>query len=237
MRARMVAAGELGKLRVVQVEYAQDWLTEPLETHGPEAGGVAHRSGARARAAALGDIGTHAYHLACFVSGLTLDELCADLTTFVPGRRLDDDVQVLLRFEGGARGMLWAQPGRARQRERAAPPHLWHQGRPRMAAGTSQSSLVHPFGQPRADHLSRRRQRHADAARVTRMPSGHPEGYLEGFATLYGEIAQAIRAARQGGTPSADVVFPTIDDGIHGMAFIEAAVRSSAGSGSWVDLP
>ena len=234
---RMVQDGRLGTLRLVQVEYLQDWLTEALEGTGQKQ--AAWRTDPRRAGAGgcIGDIGTHAYQLAGFVSGLAPQALCAELSTFVPGRALDDDVRVLLRYAGGARGMLWASqvaPGNEnglRLRIYGSQGGLeWHQEHPNQLKWS-------PFGQP-VQIISRGTgSANADAARVTRLPSGHPEGYLEGFATLYGEIAQAIRAARQGGTPSAEVVFPTIDDGIRGMAFIEAAVRSSAGSGSWVDLP
>jgi predicted dehydrogenase len=238
---RMVADGALGTIRVVQVEYAQDWLSDALETTGQKQAAWRtdpKRSGA---GGCIGDIGTHAYHLAGYVTGLGACELCAELSTFVAGRRLDDHVQVMLRYANGARGMLWASqvaPGNEnglRLRVYGSRGGLdWHQEHPNQLHW----SLL---GQPTQIIARGTGAANADAARVTRIPSGHPEGYLEGFATIYSEIAQAIRAARspRGATPKPDPVvnFPTILDGVQGVAFIEAAVRSSAEGGRWIALP
>ncbi len=233
----MVRGGELGEIRVVQAEYPQDWLTTKLEDTGQKQAGWRtdpKRSGA---GGCVGDIGTHAYHLACFVSGLTADSLCADLETFVKGRKLDDNVHVLLRFQGGAKGMLWASqvaPGndnglRLRvygtkgglEWTQEDPNYLWHS----------------PFGEPK--RLIRRGGAGASpvAARLTRIPPGHPEGYLEGFANIYSEAAQAIRAAKAGKKlKDKDAHYPTVEDGMAGVAFIEAAVKSSAKGGRWVKV-
>ena len=230
----MVAAGELGDIRVVQVEYAQDWLTERLEATGQKQAAWRTDPAQAGAGGALGDIGTHAYHLAGFVTGLTLESLCADLTSFVPGRRLDDNAQILLRFERGARGMLWASqvaPGNEnglKLRVFGTKGGLeWHQENPNEL-------WYAPFGQaPR--RLTRAGPGAAPAAaRVTRIPAGHPEGYLEGFATIYTEVAHAIRAARQGKRPDGEVLFPTVEDGLHGVEFIAAAVKSSATGATWV---
>src|SRR5213079_2055055 len=180
---------------------------------------------------AIGDIGTHAYNLAAFVTGLETDALLAQLTTFAPGRLLDDDVQILLRYKGGARGMLWASqvaPGNEnglKLRVFGTKGGLeWHQENPNEL-------WYAPFGQaPR--RLTRAGPGAGPAAaRVTRIPAGHPEGYLEGFATIYTEVAHAIRAARQGKRPDGEVLFPTVEDGLHGVEFIAAAVKSSANGG------
>ena len=230
----MVAAGELGEIRVVQIEYAQDWLTERLEETGQKQAAWRTDPAQAGAGGALGDIGTHAYHLACFVSGLTLDSLCADLTTFVPGRRLDDNAQILLRFHGGARGMLWATqvaPGNEnglRLRVYGMKGGVeWEQENPSVLRYA-------PFGE--SPRLITRAGAGAGpaAARVTRIPAGHPEGYLEAFATLYAEIARAIRAARDGQPPEPDVSFPTVMDGLAGVEFIDAAVLSSANGAVWV---
>jgi predicted dehydrogenase len=230
----MIAAGELGDIRVVQVEYVQDWLTERLEATGQKQAAWRTDPAQAGAGGALGDIGTHAYHLACFVTGLTLDSLCADLTAFVSGRRLDDNAQILLRFQGGARGALWASqvaPGNEnglRLRVYGTKGGLeWHQENP--------NELWHaPFGQP-----PRRLTRGGPgagpaAARVTRIPPGHPEGYLEGFATIYTEVAHAIGTARHRTQPDGVVLFPTVEDGLHGVEFIDAAVRSSGNGAIWV---
>ncbi|WP_288253234.1 Gfo/Idh/MocA family oxidoreductase [uncultured Hydrogenophaga sp.] len=233
---RLVREGALGDIRLVQVEYPQDWLTEPLESTGQKQAAWRtdpQRSGA---GGCVGDIGTHAYQLAGFVSGLQPTQLCAELSTFVPGRALDDNVQVMLRYANGARGLLWASqvaPGNEnalRLRVYGSRAGLeWQQEQPNHLRFT-------PFGEAPRTVSRGTASANADAARVTRLPSGHPEGYLEGFATVYGEIAQAIHAAREGRPLPAEVDFPTIEDGIHGVAFIEAAVRSSAAGAVWVKV-
>jgi predicted dehydrogenase len=232
---RMVRDGALGEIRVVQVEYPQDWLTERLEKTGQKQ--AAWRSDPKRSGAGgcIGDIGTHAYQLADFITGLDVAELCAEMSTFVKGRVLDDNVQVMLRYAGGARGSLWASqvaPGNEnalRIRVYGSKGGLeWAQEQPNQLRYS-------PFGQPVQIVSRGTGAANADAARVTRLPSGHPEGYLEGFATIYSEIAQAIRAAR-GGKLDRAVTFPTIDDGIKGLAFIEAALKSSAKGGRWVGL-
>src|SRR4029453_17901751 len=224
----MVAADALGSIRLVQVEYPQDWLTEPLEQQGHKQAEWRTDPARSGAGGCLGDIGTHAYHLAQYVSGLKLDQLCADLSTFVPGRRLDDNVQILLRYQGGARGMLWASqvaPGHEnglRLRVYGAKGGIeWVQAEP--------NTLLHsPLGAPRQWVTRGSAAAGPAAARVTRIPPGHPEGYLEGFANIYTDVATAIRAVDAGQPIPGQVDFPGIADGIIGMAFIEAAVKSSA---------
>lgn len=230
----MIRDGELGEIRLVQVEYAQDWLSEPLEGAGNKQAEWRVDPAKSGAGGATGDIGTHAYNLACFVSGLTLSELAADLQHFVAGRRLDDNANVLLRFEGGARGMLWASqvaPGNQnnlRLRIYGSKGGLeWAQEDPNYLWFT-------PLGQSRRLISRGAAGAGPEAARVSRVPGGHPEGYLEGFATIYAEAARAIRARRAGEPVPADVVYPTIADGVAGVAFVEACVRSSAQNGAWV---
>lgn len=235
---RLVADGALGTLRVVQVEYAQEWLTERLESTGQKQAGWRSdpkRSGA---GGCIGDIGTHAYNLADFITGLTVESLSAEVSSFVKGRVLDDNVQVQLRYAGGARGSLWASqvaPGNEnglRIRVYGSKAGLeWMQEHPNQLRFS-------PFGQPTQVISRGTPAASPDAARVSRVPSGHPEGYLEGFANLYTEIAAAIRAARPGKKQRLDkaVTFPTIDDGIKGMVFIETALKSSAKDGRWTKL-
>src|SRR5271157_5694841 len=232
----MVQGGDLGVIRLVQVEYPQDWLTAPVEKTGnkqAEWRTDPKRSGA---GGALGDIGTHACNLADYVTGLDLAELCADLTSFGEGRALDDNVQMLLRYTNGARGSLWASQVATgnenglmlRVNGTKAGLH-WRQDNPNYLYWS-------PFEKP-TQILTRGGPGSGDAAaRVTRVPPGHPEGYLEGFANIYSEVAAAIRAARNGKKPPKGVHFPTIDDGVKGLAFIEAAVKSSKGNGKWVKL-
>jgi predicted dehydrogenase len=232
----MVQAGELGDIRVVQVEYPQDWLTTKLEDSGQKQAGWRTDPARAGAGGCIGDIGTHAYNLADYITGIPVTELCAELSTFVDGRRLDDDAQILLRYANGARGILWASqvaPGNENAlkiRIYGAKGGLeWRQEHPNQLHWS-------PFGEPTRIISRGTGAANAAAARVTRIPSGHPEGYLEGFATLYGEIAQAIRAARTGAKPAPEVHFPTVDDGVKGVAFVEAAVRSSAKGGRWVKL-
>jgi predicted dehydrogenase len=230
----MVANGELGDIRVVQVEYAQDWLTEALELSGQKQATWRTDPSQSGAGGCVGDIGTHAYHLACFVSGLELESLCADLATFVDGRLLDDNANVLLRFKGGAKGMLWASqvaPGTENNlqlRVFGTKAGLsWRQENPNEL-------MVLPFGQSARRITRGGAGANAAAAAVTRIPAGHPEGYLEGFATLYREVAAAIRAARNG--DSTDAPFPRGADGYKGVAFVEATVRSSAAGAAWVEV-
>jgi predicted dehydrogenase len=236
-RAReMARGGELGELRLVQVEYPQDWLTTSVEKSGnkqAEWRTDPKRSGA---GGALGDIGTHAYNLADFVTGLELSEIAADLTSFGEGRALDDNVQIMLRYKKGARGALWASqvaPGNEnglRLRVYGTKGGIsWMQTNPN-------EMFYSPFGKS-TRIVTRGGPDAGDAAgRVTRIPPGHPEGYLEGFATIYTEVALAIIAARAGKKIPKGVMFPTIKDGLKGMAFIEATVKSSKADGKWVKL-
>lgn len=233
---QMVQQGDLGTLRVVQVEYPQDWLTERLELTGQKQ--AAWRSDPKQSGAggSIGDVGTHAYDLATFVSGLQLDTLAADLTSFVPGRKLDDNAHILLRFRGGARGMLWTSqvsPGNEnnlRLRLYGTKGGLeWHQEHPNQLRWS-------PFGLATQVISRGTGAANASAARVTRVPPGHPEGYLEGFANIYSEVAAAIRAARARRRPDAEITFPTVNDGARGVAFIEAAVKSSKRNAAWVKV-
>ncbi len=233
----MVQSGKLGEIRVVQAEYPQDWLTTKLEDTGSKQASWRVDPKKSGAGGATGDIGTHAYNLARFVSGLELDSLAADLDAFVPGRQLDDNAHVMLRFKGGAKGMIWASqvaPGNENGLKlrvfgtkgglewvQADPNYLWFT----------------PFGEPKRLLTRAGAGAGPAAARVSRVPSGHPEGYLEGFANIYAEAARAIRAARKkNGKPAKDVVYPTVSDGVEGVAFVKACVRSSKKNAGWVKL-
>lgn len=232
----MIANGTLGDLRVVQVEYAQDWLTEAVEETGAK-GAVWRTDPAQSGlGGATGDIGTHAFNLASFVTGLTLDSLAADLDSFVPGRRLDDNAHVMLRFGGGAKGMLWCSqvaPGN----ENALRLRVYGtKGGIEWAQEDPNRLWFTPFGEQKR-LITRGGAGVGDAAtRVTRIPGGHPEGYLEAFATIYSEAANAIQARRDNTNPDSAIIYPTVDDGVKGVAFIDACVRSSKKNGGWVSL-
>lgn len=233
----MIAGGELGELRVVQVEYAQEWLTTRIEGEGqkqaawrtdPEKGGIA---------GAVGDIGTHAFHLAEFVTGLRVNQIAADLSTHVAGRRLDDNAQMLLRFANGARGALWSSqvaPGienGLRLRIYGEKGGLeWSQETPNHLRFTR-------FGE--APQLIARGGAGAGpaAALATRIPAGHPEGYIEAFAQVYCDIAELIAAADEGVAPGAGALLvPTVKDGVRGVRFIHAAVESSRRDAAWTAI-
>ena len=233
----MVAAGDLGALRVVQVEYPQDWMTDAVETQGSKQAEWRTDPARAGAGGAIGDIGTHAYNLASFVTGLAGETLSADLQSFGAGRSLDDNAHILLRYQGGARGMLWCSqvaPGcenALRLRVFGTKGGIeWAQEDPNYLWFT-------PHGEPKR-LLTRGGAGASDAAAaVSRTPGGHPEGYLEGFATLYNEAADAIRAV-QGGTPRAEAMgqLPDIAAGLEGMRFIAACVASSGKDAAWTAL-
>ncbi len=232
----MVAAGDLGRIRVVQVEYPQDWLSEPLEATGLKQADWRTDPERSGKGGAIGDIGTHAYNLLRFVTGLELTELSADLTSFVEGRRVDDDAQVRMRFDGGAKGLLWASqvaPGN----ENALRLRVYgDKGGLEWAQEDPNYLWFTPLGEPKR-LITRGGAGSGDAAaRVSRIPAGHPEGYLEGFANIYSEAAAAIRAKGEGAALPEGVTFPGMAEGLEGVAFVDACVRSSVRNAAWVTL-
>ena len=229
----MVAAGDLGDIRVVQVEYAQDWLTEAAESKQADWRTDPSRSGA---GGATGDIGTHAFNLACFVSDLEPQELCADLQSFVPGRRVDDNAHVMLRFKGGARGMLWCSqvaPGKENALKLSV---FGSKGGIEWSQEVPNQMLYTPFGSPSQILTRAGAGASASSEALTRTPGGHPEGYLEAFANLYLEAADLIRDRRDGQPKPLETLVPGLKDGMAGMRFVDACVRSSAQNSAWVSL-
>lgn len=232
-----VKDGEFGEIRKIVVEYPQGWLATKLEAEGAKQAEWRtdpKRSGA---AGCMGDIGTHAENLAEYITGLQIKELLADLTAFVPGRQLDDDGNVLLRFENGAKGVLHAS-----QISVGAENNLnirvygekggleWHQVEPNTL-------LVHRLGKPTEVWRTGNDYVGENAAHASRTPFGHPEGYLEAFANIYKNFADHILAVEAGETPDVKVTdYPKIDDGIRGMAFINAVVTSSANGAAWTPI-
>jgi predicted dehydrogenase len=233
----MVADGDLGKIRVVQVEYPQDWLSTKLEDTGhkqAEWRTDPQRSGA---GGCIGDIGTHAYNLAAFITGLKLESLAAELTTFVEGRALDDHVQILLRYEGGARGILWTSqvtPGN----ENALRIRVYGEKAGLEWAQEDPNFIVYSALGETPRRITRGGNGSNEvAAAVTRIPPGHPEGYLEGFANLYRDVAEVLVARLENRQPDPLCCsFPTVSDGVDGMRFINAAVESSQRDSAWVRL-
>ena len=232
---QMVRDGVLGQLRIVQVEYAQDWLAEPLEQGGQKQ--AAWRTDpARSGGGAIGDIGSHAWQLADTIVGAPLESLAAQLHSFVPGRAVDDDVQVLLRYANGARGMLWAS--------QVAPGHenelrirvFGSQGGIEWAQQQPNELRYTPLGEPTRIVTRGSAAMNEAGRRLSRVPAGHPEGYIGAFASLYSEIACHLLARRDGGDPGA-AQFPTIDDGLRGVQFIETVQASSRAGGAWTQVP
>ncbi|MCH2095455.1 MAG: Gfo/Idh/MocA family oxidoreductase [Rhodobacteraceae bacterium] len=232
----MVESGALGDIRVVQVEYPQDWLAEPLEGTGQKQADWRTDPARSGAGGSTGDIGTHAFNLARFVTGLKLQSLAADLQSFVPGRRVDDNAHVMLRFEGGARGVLWCSQVAVGYDNRLRLRVFGSKGSVEWQQEEPNTLWYGPIGEP-VRRMTRGGAGVGEAGlRGSRIPPGHPEGYLEGFANIYTEAAEAIRAKRTGGVPDSAVTFPTIHDGLEGGAFVDACVRSSAADAAWVTL-
>jgi predicted dehydrogenase len=233
----MVAAGEIGEVRLVHVEYAQDWLAEEANQGEDYQRNNWHNDPLRAGpAGCLGDIGSHAHHLAGFVSGMQPSEILAELHAFTPGRRVDDHVQVMLRYPNGARGMLWAS-----QMATGCENGL------RLRVYGSKASLAFDQEHPNelwvtpqggcAQRITRGRAHSAAAEAATRIPSGHPEGFIEAFAQLYCDAATQIHAIEAGqASPEAAGGMPTVDDGVAGLVFMDAAMESHKQGNRWVPL-
>jgi predicted dehydrogenase len=232
-----VADGLIGAVRVVQVEYPQDWLTTALEESGQKQAAWRTDPARSGAAGSVGDIGTHAFNLAEFVTGLRVESVLADLHSFVAGRRLDDNAHMLLRLEGGAKGMLWCSqvaPGNEnalRLRVYGDKGGLeWAQEQPNV--------LLHaPFGEPPRGIRRAGAGASPVAAHATRIPAGHPEGYLEAFAQLYRDFAEQIAARIETRAPDpASLLVPGIEAGVRGMKFIAAAVASSKDGAVWTPI-
>ena len=235
----LVASGKLGKIRKVVVEYPQGWLATRIEASGQKQASWRtdpKRSGA---AGCIGDIGTHAENLAEYITGLQISELAADLTAFVKGRKLDDDGNVLLRFKGGAKGVLHSSQisvGEENNLNIRVYGELggleWHQKEPNTL-------LVKWMDQPMQVYRAANGYLSDAAKAAGRTPPAHPEGYLEAFANIYKNFANAIRAKQAGKKLAKDDVandYPKIEDGVRGMAFIEAVVASSKANAAWTKI-
>ncbi|MEL6589022.1 MAG: Gfo/Idh/MocA family oxidoreductase [Bacteroidota bacterium] len=232
----MIKTGVLGKIRKVVVEYPQGWLSTFLEVSGHKQADWRtdpKRSGA---AGSIGDIGTHAENLAEYMTGLQITEMCADLSTFVEGRKLDDDGNVLLHFDNGAKGILHcSQISNGEENDLNIRVYgekgglRWHQMEP--------NTLEHMDQESKRILRTGKGDLCESAQMNTRVPAGHPEGYLEAFANIYRNFARCIRKQMQGETPSEfDLDFPTVDDGVRGMAFIESVVASNKTEEKWFTM-
>lgn len=223
-----VAAGEIGKIRTVQVEYPLEWMATAIESEGNAQAAWRTDPKKNGRGGSIGDIGTHAYHLAGFVTGLKLESLTADLATFVGGRALDDNAHVMMRYEGGARGLLWSSQvalgnsnGVRLRVFGETGSFQWFQEQPNELVYQPLGGRVQIIKRG-ADELS------PDAKVRMRTPPGHPEGYLEAFANLYAGFADVIRSRQAGRNPGPlGQNVPLAYDGLKGVAFVESVVDSA----------
>jgi predicted dehydrogenase len=231
----MIAAGDIGEIRLIHAAYIQDWLTLPIDAQGHKQAEWRTDPARAGASACLVDIGVHAHNLAGFVTGLDVLEVSADLVTFVPGRRLDDNAHVLLRYSRGVRGVLIASQVAPGNYNSLSLKVYGSRGGLEWFAETPEILRFTPFGEATRTLVRGGAGNTAEAARGSRMPAGHPEGYIEGFANLYRDAAALIHA-RRNGTPAAAMVqrsVPTVIDGAKGIRFVEAAVASSRADGRW----
>ena len=230
----MVAAGKLGNIRVIQVEYAQDWLATNIEAEGQKQAAWRTDPARAGTGGSIGDIGTHAFHLAEFISGLEAKSLLADLDTFVAGRSLDDNANILLHYSNGAKGMLWSSQVASGQENALRIRLFGDKGGLEWAQEDPNYLQYRPLRETRQILTRGGPAVGETAARATRIPAGHPEGFLEGFANLYRDIADMIEAGRTG--KSLTTLVPDVTDGVKGVRFVEKAVSSNAAGSIWQHL-
>ena len=232
----IIKKGELGSIRIIKVEYIQDWLTEPIENTGQKQASWRVDPKKSGIGGSIGDIGTHAFHLAHFVTQQLPNKISADLSCFVEGRELDDNAHILMRYESGAKGMIWSSqvaPGNENnlkiQIYGKKGGLIWQQENPNEL-------ILNLLNQP-SRRLTRGSSFVGDqSARLTRIPAGHPEGYLEGFANIYREVADEFSEKISGKPISKDILYPTSKEGLYGVSFIEAAIESNSKDSVWTDL-
>ena len=232
----IIKKGDLGSIRIIKVEYIQDWLTEPIEKTGQKQASWRVDPKKSGIGGSIGDIGTHAFHLAHFVTQQLPNKISADLSCFVEGRELDDNAHILMRYESGAKGMIWSSqvaPGNENNLKIQIYGEkgglIWQQESPNEL-------ILNLLNQP-SKRLTRGSSFVGDqSARLTRIPAGHPEGYLEGFANIYREVADEFSAKISGKPISKDILYPTSKEGLYGVSFIEAAIESNSKDSVWTDL-
>ncbi|MEZ5384815.1 MAG: Gfo/Idh/MocA family oxidoreductase [Prosthecobacter sp.] len=236
---QMIEQGKLGKIRKVVAEYPQGWLATMLENTGQKQASWRVDPAICGAAGCMGDIGTHAINLAEYVTGLHIKELAADLTIFLgeQGRRLEDDGNVLLRFSNGAKGVLHSSQISVGCENNLSLRVYGELGGIEWSQLDPNTMIVTSLDQPKQIYRTSMGYLGTAAAAATRTPAGHPEGYLEGFANIYKNFVNHIRAVEAGTAPNPlDMDYPTIEDGVSGMAFIEAVVASSANNAAWTPL-
>ncbi|MGZ8523595.1 MAG: Gfo/Idh/MocA family protein [Chitinophagaceae bacterium] len=238
---QQVLSGKFGKIRKVYVDYPQGWLSDLIE------GDDSHRSGKQASwrtdpaqsgiAGAMGDIGTHAFNLAEYVSGLTVTKLCADINTVVDGRKLDDDGTVLLKFDNGASGFLYATQIAAGEENNTRIRVYGEKGGVEWQQEDANTLIVKWLDKPSEIYRTGTPYLSSFAKHNTRVPAGHPEGYLEAFANLYRNFALCVKAKMSGAKAKPEWLdFPGVDDGVRGMAFVEKVIESGKSDEKWTTL-
>ena len=236
----LVRGGELGEIRKVVVQYPQGWLANPIENSGSKQAVWRTDPAQSGSAGSLGDIGTHCENLSGYITGLKITQVCADITTFVKGRRLDDDANCLLRFDNGARGVLHVSQVSIGEENNLAiwiygtkKGLEWHQEHPNHLDVKQPDGPLEVYrrGNPYIAAKS------AAAGRATRLPFGHPEAFIEAFANVYSNFADTVRAKLQGSTPDPLALdFPGVDDGLRGMLFVDAVLSSAKSSEKWTNV-
>ena len=233
----LVRADALGRILKIITEYSQGWLIHPIDQAGQKQASWRTDPQRAGASGCIGDIGTHAENLARYITGLEIDELCADFSSFVEGRRLEDDGNLLLRYKGGARGVLYASQVSAGEENNLSirvygtkASLEWYQEHP------NELTVKYPEA-PRQILRRGNGYLNANSKRFVRLPSGHPEAFIEAFANIYQEAARAIEAEVRGQPLPEDVDVPTVNDGVEGMAFIAAAVQSAKSGGVWTKMP
>jgi predicted dehydrogenase len=230
----MLRNGELGKIRKVVVEYPQGWLSRKEEDTNykqaiwrtdPNQSGIA---------GAMGDIGTHAENLAEYITGLQITEMCADISTFVDGRKLDDDGNVLLRFNNGAKGILHASQISAGEENGLNIRVYGEKGGLYWRQEEPNTLLLTWLDRPKEIYRPKISPMSPEATAHMRVPAGHPEGYLEAFANIYRNFALAVQARMAGEAPDPLLDFPSVKDGVRGMRFIEKVIESGKSTAKWV---
>jgi len=230
----MVAKGKLGKIRRCVVEYPQGWLATRLESSGQKQAAWRTDPKRSGKAGCMGDIGTHAENLLEYVTGLKIKELCADLNTFVPGRKLDDDGAMLLKLEKGAKGVLFASQIAVGEENNIRLRVYGEKGGIDWSQMEPNSMVVRMLGKPMEIKRTGVGNFSKAAENASRIPAGHPEGFLEAFANIYKNFALSLQAIKAGKKPNpTHLDFPDIDDGIRGMQFIDKVLASSKSKSKW----
>jgi predicted dehydrogenase len=234
---QMVRSGKLGAIRKVYVEYPQGWLSTSLEKAGNMQASWRTDPKQSGMGGAIGDIGTHAANLAEYITGLKINEICASLNTVVPGRRLDDDSSILIRFNNGASGVLFATQVAAGEENNLNIRIYGEKGGLEWRQEEPNTLIVKWLDRPKEVMRAGWGYLSDQAKRYIRTPAGHPEGYLEAFANIYRSFTAAVRDHKPGKkTDPEKYDFPDVNDGVHGMSFVETVVKSANSTRKWIPL-